>query len=252
MEWSIQEIARLVGTTSRTLRHYDERGLVPPARIGSNGYRYYGVTELRLLQRVLLLRELGLGLDAIERILASDLSEREALAMHLTLLTEQHDRIAQQIAGVHHTLATLDEGEEPVAEHMLAGFDHTQYLDEVEERWGAKAAEESGRWWRELSATDKEAWMAEVNTLNRAWQSAAEAGESPQGITAQRLAAQHIAWLRSVPGTPMQTEASAEAYIRGLGEMYVSDARFAANYGGAEGATLVRDALVAHLESAKR
>ena len=41
MDWSIQEIAKLAGTTSRTLRHYDDIGLVAPARIGSNGYRYY-------------------------------------------------------------------------------------------------------------------------------------------------------------------------------------------------------------------
>ncbi|GED97146.1 hypothetical protein nbrc107697_11850 [Gordonia crocea] len=61
MEWSIQQIARLVSTTSRTLRHYDELGLVPPSRIGSNGYRYYDEHALVRLQRVLLLRELGLG-----------------------------------------------------------------------------------------------------------------------------------------------------------------------------------------------
>jgi hypothetical protein len=39
-EWSIQQIARLASTTSRTLRHYDDVGLVPPSRIGDNGYRY--------------------------------------------------------------------------------------------------------------------------------------------------------------------------------------------------------------------
>ena len=64
-DWSIQEIARLVGTTSRTLRHYDEIGLLPPARIAANGYRHYDEAALVRLQRILLLRELGLGLPAI-------------------------------------------------------------------------------------------------------------------------------------------------------------------------------------------
>ena len=41
MDWSIQDIARLAGTTSRTLRHYDDVGLVKPSRVGDNGYRYY-------------------------------------------------------------------------------------------------------------------------------------------------------------------------------------------------------------------
>ena len=53
MDWSIQEIAKLAGTTSRTLRHYDDIGLLAPARIGSNGYRYYDDAALvRLLQRL--------------------------------------------------------------------------------------------------------------------------------------------------------------------------------------------------------
>ena len=60
-EWSIQQIAKLAGTTSRTLRHYDEIGLLKPSRVGSNGYRYYDGAALLQLQRILLLRELGLG-----------------------------------------------------------------------------------------------------------------------------------------------------------------------------------------------
>jgi DNA-binding transcriptional MerR regulator len=39
MEWSIQEVARRAGTTSRTLRHYGDIGLLPASRIGDNGYR---------------------------------------------------------------------------------------------------------------------------------------------------------------------------------------------------------------------
>ena len=70
MEWSIQDIARRAGTTSRTLRYYDAIGLLEPSRIGSNGYRYYDQAALVRLQRILLLRELGLGLPAIAEALA--------------------------------------------------------------------------------------------------------------------------------------------------------------------------------------
>ena len=41
MAWSIAEVARMSKVTSRTLRHYDEIGLLPPAWIGSNRHRYY-------------------------------------------------------------------------------------------------------------------------------------------------------------------------------------------------------------------
>lgn len=49
MAWPIAEVARMSGVTARTLRHYDEIGLLSPARIGTNGHRYY--EERQLLQR---------------------------------------------------------------------------------------------------------------------------------------------------------------------------------------------------------
>jgi len=54
--WSIDEVARMSKVTSRTLRHYDDVGLLRPAYVGSNGYRYYEQEQLLRLQQVLLLQ----------------------------------------------------------------------------------------------------------------------------------------------------------------------------------------------------
>ncbi len=64
----------------------------------------------------------------------------------------------------------------------------------------------------------------------------------------QELARRHVAWLSSVPGTPGHGGAPVREYVVGLGEMYVADERFAANYGGVQGATLVRDALAVYAD----
>ncbi|MBX3087708.1 MAG: MerR family transcriptional regulator, partial [Cryobacterium sp.] len=104
MEWSIQQIARIAGTTSRTLRHYDDFGLVPPTRIGGNGYRYYDESALVRLQRVLLLRELGLGLPQIAEILDRESDEISALTTHLAILRQEQERLERQIAAVEHTI----------------------------------------------------------------------------------------------------------------------------------------------------
>lgn len=69
MAWSIAEVARMSRVTSRTLRHYDDIGLLRPAYVGSNGYRYYAREQLLRLQEILLMRELGLGLDVIGQVL---------------------------------------------------------------------------------------------------------------------------------------------------------------------------------------
>ena len=89
MDWSIQAIAKLAGTTSRTLRHYGDIGLLEPSRVGVNGYRYYDELALRRLQRILLLRELGLGLPAIAEVLAGQQDDVLALHRHLEWLQQE-------------------------------------------------------------------------------------------------------------------------------------------------------------------
>ncbi len=153
-EWSIQQIAKLAGTTSRTLRHYGELGLLPPSRVGGNGYRFYDTVALVRLQRILLLRELGLGLAQIGEVLARETDERRALEAHLAWLRREQERLVRQIASVQATIAA-GEGGELMAEDMFDGFDHTQYKDEVEQRWGAKAYRDGDRWWRGMSDTAK-------------------------------------------------------------------------------------------------
>ena len=248
-EWSIQEIAKLAGTTSRTLRHYGELGLLPPSSVGDNGYRRYDSASLLRLQRILLLRELGLGLPQIAEILARPTAAEEALETHLAWLHDEHDRLTRQIASVEATITTLKKGEEPMAEDMFDGFDHTQYKDEVTERWGEKAYADSDRWWRGMDAATQADWKAQTAALNAAWQDAAASGLASDSAAAQELAARHVAWLRGIPGTPAaDPHADIAGYVRGLGEMYVADERFGANYGGVAGATFVRDALAVYAD----
>lgn len=125
---------------------------------------------------------------------------------------------------------------------MSNAFDHTQYEAEVTEKWGAEAYSTGDRWWRGMSDAERADWKAESAQLGEDWIAAAESGADPAGPVGQALAARQADWLRSIPGTPSGPGELPE-YLRGLGEMYVADERFAANYGGVAGATFVRDAL---------
>ena len=277
-DWSIQDIAQLAGTTSRTLRHYDDIGLLPPTRIAHNGYRHYDAQALVRLQRILLLRQLGLGLPQIADVLGpstgsgtqegtgsgtqegtgsgtqegtgsgASAAEASALETHLALLREEQDRLGRQIAAVESTIEALRGGEELMAENMFDGFDHTRYKEEVEERWGKKAYSDSDRWWRGMTETERAAWQQRVSDLGRDWIAAAESGVDPASAVAQDVARRHVEWLTSVPGTPAAVPGGdVKGYVIGLGEMYVADPRFGANYatssGGTHGAEFVRDAL---------
>ncbi len=249
MDRSIQEIARLAGTTSRTLRHYDDIGLLPPSRIGGNGYRYYDDDALVRLQRILLLRELGLGLPAIADVLDREGNTERALRGHLEWLHREQDRLTRQIASVERTIDALEGGERLMAEQMFDGFDHTAYKQEVEERWGTEAYAKGDAWWRSMSDDEKAAWRQRAAQLGSDWIAAHERGIDPADDEAQALARRHFEWLRGVPGTPGGGgDGPTKEYFLGLAEMYVADERFGANYGGHDGAEFVRDAMTVYAE----
>ncbi|ATB35809.1 MerR family transcriptional regulator [Cystobacter fuscus] len=238
MEWSIQDIARLAGTTSRTLRHYDDVGLLKPSRIGSNGYRYYDQAALVRLQRILLLRELGLGLPAIAEVLEGQKDTTRALQTHLTWLRREQQRLARQITSVETTIRKLNGGEQIMAEEILDGFDNSQYEEEVVQRWGRDDYDKSTRKWTTLGKDKQRDLMAEQERIAQALAEASMRGEDVGGDEVQELVRQHHAWV-SFFWVPNR-----EAYIN-LGEMYVADPRFTAVYDKhAQGATrFIRDAM---------
>lgn len=137
-----------------------------------------------------------------------------------------------------------------MAQDAFDGFDHTQHRDEVEQRWGTQAYADSDAWWRGLGARGQATWRAGSAALAADWVAAAADGLDATSPTAQALARRHAQWLAAIPGTPGAGAAEAPSdYLLGLAETYVADERFAAAYGGAAGATFVRDALrefVAH------
>jgi DNA-binding transcriptional MerR regulator len=248
-EWSIHEITRVTGTTSRTLRHYGHVGLLKPSRTGAGGVRFYDEDALVRLQRILLLRELGLALPVIEQVLAGGQGLSDALHTHLELLERERDRVERQITSVRRTIEKKERGEPLMAEEMFDGFDHTRYKDEVEQRWGAQAYADGDRWWRGLGADEREAWQEQVARLSADLQAAAGRGVRPDSDEAQALARRHVEWLGGIPGTPGSGSGRpTREYVVGLGQMYVADERFAANYGGRHGAMFVRDALAVYAE----
>ncbi|MFF9849021.1 MerR family transcriptional regulator [Streptomyces litmocidini] len=243
MEWSIQEIAKKAGTTSRTLRHYGERGLLEPSRIGANGYRYYDQAGLVRLQRILLLRELGLSLPAIAEVLAGQRDASAALRTHLALLEQERERIGRQIASVRTTLRKTERGEELMADEVFDGFDHMRYEEEVTERWGRDAYEKADRWWRSLTGAQKKTFMDQQAGIAREFGKAARDGLAADSDEVQAIAWRQVAWL-STTVTP------SKEYLIGLGQMYVDDPRFTANYDrhGEGTAILVRDAMKVYAE----
>lgn len=109
---SIGDFARLGRVSVRMLRHYDEIGLLPPARIdATSGYRYYEVAQLSRLNRIIALKDLGFTLQQVQAILDHGLSIDELKGMLRLRLVELEERVksdTERLARVEARLSIIE------------------------------------------------------------------------------------------------------------------------------------------------
>ncbi len=117
--YTVKALARLSGVSVRALHHYDQIGLLKPACVGSNGYRYYGREEMLRLQQILFHRELEFPLEAIAEVLARpDFDRMGALRRHREKLSAHLARYRRLLKTLDTTLAAL-EGETDMDDNQL-------------------------------------------------------------------------------------------------------------------------------------
>jgi DNA-binding transcriptional MerR regulator len=108
MAYTIKEIADLAGVTTRTIRYYDEIGLLDPALTGDNGYRYYDQDSLLSLQQILFFRELDVPLKEIQLIMSRrDFNLLSTLENHRSALHIKVRRLDTLIDTLDQTIATV-------------------------------------------------------------------------------------------------------------------------------------------------
>jgi MerR family transcriptional regulator, multidrug-efflux activator len=226
MAYTVKAVAEMASVTIRTLHYYDHIGLLRPASVTPAGYRLYTQADLERLQQILFFRELGLALDEIRVIVDSpSFNRKQALASHRELLVDKQRRLAKLVELVDRTIESMERGKKMGERDMFEGFDQKQleeWREEARQKWGSQQVDES---WRRASTYTKEDWAAiqrESKEINEAL--AALMDRDPSDPEVQTVIERHFRQIdeRFYKVTP-------EVY-RGLGELYVSDARFTANY----------------------
>ena len=247
MEYTINKLAKLSGITTRTLRHYDQIGLLTPTRSSSNGYRIYGEKEVDKLQHILFYRELGLPLEDIKQLLASaSFSENETLQTHLKALQAKRAQLDVLITNVEKTILTKKGELTMTNEEKFKGFiaklideNEQKYGEELSKTYGDDAIDASYAKMAGMSQADYDAVTALEQELNDTLRMAFEQGD-PASELGQKVAELHKKWLC------YYWKDYKEAAHIGLAEMYVADERFTAHYDKiAVGcAVFLRDAIV--------
>lgn len=245
--WSIVEVARVAGVSSRTLRHYDDVGLLPPAYVGSNGYRYYGRDELHRLQEVLVLRELGLPLDAIARVLDGTVDRVGVLREHRSALLAERDRLARLADAVGRAIDEREGGDPVDPAELFDGFDpekQKQYEADLVDRYGPQVQDHIDESWRRVGRMSTEqAAQVQADLAERDAEYAAllDEGVPADDPRTQAVTAKHYAWVDQF-WTP-----DADAFA-GLGDLYVDHPDFRKRYDDIRPglAEYVRDAMTVY------
>ncbi|HHU75789.1 MAG TPA: MerR family transcriptional regulator [Firmicutes bacterium] len=231
MEYSSNQVSKMSGVSARTLRYYDEIGLLKPARIASSGYRIYGQAELDTLQQILFYKEMGFSLTDIRKLLsAPDFDREQAFMNHLAELSKKRERLDTLIETVTKSIAAL-RGEQTMSDkEKFRGFKQAmidenehQYGTEIREKYGEEAIERSNArikgMTHERYAEGERLRQEAEDTLK----AALEIGD-PAGELAQKACDLHGKWL-----AVFQPEYN-KAYHKSLGELYVADERFKVYY----------------------
>lgn len=230
--WTVGPAARLVGTTVRSLHHYDEVGVVRPSGRSPSGYRVYTEADLDRLREVLVWRELGFGLEAIPALLAGERAERLALLLQqVGAVSARIDRLQQVWAALEEEVRVMSGGLRLTQEEKreLFGDEWTEREDEwaaeSEQRWGdSDAYRASAARTARYTKDDWERVKVEMTSLQEQFVALLRAGAAADGDSAVAVAEQ----ARQVNGRWFY-EMGGEMQV-GLGRMFLDDPRFAAQY----------------------
>ena len=230
LEYTISSLSKLAGVSTRTLRYYDEVGLLKPKRLSSSGYRIYGEHEIDLLQQILFYKELDLPIEQINSIVNSkNFDCVGALYEHKKKLLEKQKQIDQLLHNIDRTLSSIKGGEKMSNKDKFEGFkkdaiqkNEEKYGSEIREKYGNDKVNESNKKFASLSEQQYEASERIRIEINEKLLAAMKTND-PSSELAMQVVKLHKEWLEFF-GTY-----SSQAHL-GLGQMYVEDERFTKYY----------------------
>lgn len=247
MEYTVQKLSQLAGISTRTLRYYDEIGLLKPAKINSSGYRIYSPIEIDKLQQILFYREFEVSLEKIKEIItAPSFDIEKALKEHREKLLEKRHQLDVLIANIDKSIATVEGRMIMTNQEKFEGFkqnlveeNENKYGAEVRAKYGDEVVNKSNQKLKNMTQEEYEAITKLGNDVLETLYAAFQTGD-PSGELAQKAADLHRQWLSF-----NWDSYSKEAHM-GVTQMYVDDERFKAYYDAKQPgmAEFLRDAVL--------
>lgn len=221
-DYTVKQVARLSGVSVRTLHHYDEVGLLKPAHVAGNGYRYYRREELLRLQQILFHRELGFSLAEIRSVLdAPEFDRMAALRAHRARLQADARRTRRLVRTIDETLAALEGATSMNDKDLYKGFapeKQAEYEAWLVDRYGgdmAERIEQSKAAAKGWSKADFAAQLAKGEAIEAEFAKAMTDGLPADSARVQALTGRWAEWIYVAWGRKPTAEA-----FSGLGQLY--------------------------------
>jgi MerR family transcriptional regulator, thiopeptide resistance regulator len=247
--YTVKQLSQLAGITARTLHYYDEIGLLSPARVGDNGYRYYDEAALLRLQQILFYRELDLPLAHIKTLLGrADFDVLGALEGHRAALRRRIAHTERLIETVDRTILHL-KGKKKMSEkqffEVFSDEQQVEYEKEALQRYDPATVRASAKKWKAYTAAEKQRIGEEGQAVYAALLAAMPHGAaSPEAQAAVERWRRHMEYFW-VPN---------DEQLVGLADGYNTDPRFRANFDKIDPglAAFVREAVKIYVQGRKK
>ena len=229
MSYSINELAKLAGISTRTLRYYDKQGLLKARRNPENNYRYYEESEVDQLQKILFLKLFDLPLEQIKQVMqTSPKTQYQVLRNQRSKLVAQQQNLDDLIKNLDKTLATM-KGETQMTDtekfatlkKEMINKNERQYGAEIRKKYGDAQIDFSNDKFSSLSADE----LAHFKKLSAEILTELKNFDNSAGV--KQAAAKHIFDLHKEYLLTIwpKGQYSGEAH-KNLARMYVCDTRF--------------------------
>ena len=230
--YSTGKLSEISGVSSRTLRYYDEIGLLKPSFINESGYRYYDDKEVALLQQILFYKERGFDLHTIKEIIyRKDFDLSSALEEHLVSLEEEKKKIDSMINSVKLSIKSLkgeynmsDKDKFEVFKKNLIDKNERTYGKEIREKYGDDSIDESNRKMLNMNEEDYKMFKELEENILTLVEKCVKENLDLDSKEAKELVNMHQKWIKMT-----WNKYSVEAH-KSLAMMYTMDERFKEYY----------------------
>lgn len=232
MEYSITELTNLAGVSARTLRYYDQIGLLKPLYVTEAGYRYYGDKEVALLQQILFYRERGFDLKSIQKLIyQKDFDIMLALKEHLAELEKQRKHVDSLIIAVQQTILSMkgeyvmsDKEKFEAFKKNMIKENEEKYGEEIRSKYGNTEIDEANRKVLNMSSQEWEDFHNLELQIKKLLQEAVLSHKKPDSEQGKNIVKLHKKWLCMT-----WKQYTTKAHIS-VASMYTCDDRFKAYY----------------------